>query len=205
MRPGLPDAEHRTTRVGGDPHPADVHHVERLRQQLTASGVDLRRRVVGIVSGQVGRPERRHLRRAHFRADASDRPAADLAHRVTACLRRSVLDLPAEQARVERLRLADIVDAQIDPARRSRRPGSIARDHLSSMCTAPVLRGRVWPGGWRGQRTAAGAASTVVRKHTSGCAGSSGYAGYSDCSGCFGCGHRCAPTVRERRSGRHAL
>ncbi len=52
MRASLPAAEYGTAGVHCDEHPADVHHLERIHQQLATGGLDRRGRGVRIISGR---------------------------------------------------------------------------------------------------------------------------------------------------------
>jgi catechol 2,3-dioxygenase len=132
----LPEPEDGAGRVHGHRQPAFLHDVHRLGQQLAARPLDLRGGRVGVVGGQVGRPDRRGVGGAHLGADGRDDPTVLMSDRVAADLRSAELDVPAEQGPVERNRLRHVVHTDIHPAGRTGRPPCIARYHL---CYLPVV------------------------------------------------------------------
>ena len=100
VRLGLPEPERRTGRVEADRHPPNVEHVKRLEHQAAAL---LHHRAcgrVGVVGGEVGRPDTGHV--ASCGPGPIRRPAAvEHAHPVAACLGRTLLAVPPEQLAVE--------------------------------------------------------------------------------------------------------
>ena len=134
VRVCLPGAEYGTGGVSRDQHAADVHHVHRVHHQLAAGALDLGRGRVGVLGRDVGHPDARRLGRPHLRPDPGGGPAVEVRDRVTARLRRTLLDVPAEQSLVEGDCLRYVGDAEVDPARRPFRPWGVAGNHISPPC-----------------------------------------------------------------------
>ena len=132
-RARLPDPEDGAGRVGEDRHPAEVHHVHRLRHHGAAGRLDRSRRGIGVLDGDVGRPGGR-LALGHQRHHPGDiRPVLGRAAVAAGLLDVFGLrDLQAEQAGVELDRGVQVGGPEVNP---TRGPGGVTRSlaHLFNL------------------------------------------------------------------------
>ena len=139
-RMGCQTLNARAGRVGEDRHPARSQHVERGHQHLAAGRLDPGGDQIGVVGGDVRRPDRQLVRVAGGPAPGH-RPAVEQEDGVAAGLglRRDPAG-PAEQFGVEAPRVLEVGGGQVGPAGRtrrrrcSRRPLSAAGGHGGRPC-----------------------------------------------------------------------
>jgi hypothetical protein len=127
----LPDAERGARGVKRDRHPANVHDIHRVHQQLAAGPLDLRGRGVGVLRRQEGRPGGGRPGRALQRPDPGHGLAVQVRYRVATHFWPALLDVPAELRGVESNGLRYVADTEVDPARRPCWPWGVAGNHIS--------------------------------------------------------------------------
>lgn len=131
VRGGLPDAEDRTSGVGGDGEPARLTRVERPHGDCAAAGPDGLRREIRVVGGQVGRPGHRQMAVGRQLSEARHHLSVEQRPDVRTQLVRTRHEFPAEQIGVEVLGRAQAVHDQTHPAGCSGRTrgGSLGHRH----------------------------------------------------------------------------